>query len=188
MHIEGIVIKITPFADYDKILTVLTEQGLIKIYAKLGRKSPIQKLALTGLLNRCEFILLESKTELYKLKEGSVLDAHLGLRQSLNRLLCAQQMASALLHHLWPGKPCPQLYRLFAAFLKKTSESDLSLLTPFLVKLWVHEGEADISVWDSTEQKLFNEIALTRHLEQFPEIPASFEKKIYSKVMRAPAA
>ena len=140
-HVEGIILRATPFKDRDRIVTLFTPQmGMISLLAK--KISTSEKMALLSPFSRIEAFYFKKKSDLCLLKDGTLLDDHLFLREKWNYLEIAGKMAQTLLHSQLPGKASPLLYALFRVCLKQLPyfEDPFSLLFFFYLKLLTHEG------------------------------------------------
>lgn len=136
---EGIILKSTPFQDYDRILTLFSpEQGLIKLILK-GSSKPSSLPP--SLLTRAEFVYTKGKSDLYKCNEVHAIDQHLAIRNSLESLTAACEMAQAILSTQFPEKASPHLYELYLRYLKHIPALDPGVLTTsFWLKVLRHEG------------------------------------------------
>jgi hypothetical protein len=129
---------------------------------------------------------------LYQFVDGSILEQHLGIRNSLEQLQTATAMVKTLLNSQWPDKPAPALYALFAKFLQKINEADYPLLIPFLIKVLKHEGVLQTEQaegWSMVEHQLLVQIANMRSLDAIPKTSENFVKKIeslFDKVFGSP--
>jgi DNA repair protein RecO len=140
-HVEGIILRATPFKDRDRIVTLFTPQmGMISLLAK--RISTSEKMALFSPFSLIEALYLKKNSDLCLFKDGTLLDDHLFLRNQWSHLETAGKMAQTLLHSQLPGKAAPLLYALFKASLKQLPhfEDPTSLLFLFYLKFLTHEG------------------------------------------------
>lgn len=183
---DGVVLQALPFGERDRILTLITCEGVVKCFMKLPARPHLTRLALATPFTRGEYHLGASKSQLYRFIDGTPIQQHLGLRASLDRLETAQKMAKLLLETQWPGKPSHGLYDLFVAFLAKISESDERLFGPFLIKFLKYEGQLDPSVFEHPEA--VEQIAKATSWAHFPKVTKALEGDIYSKVMELLAA
>jgi DNA repair protein RecO (recombination protein O) len=133
---EGIVLQVTPYKEYDKIITIFTPlHGLLKIFVK-GKKS--HHLPFTIPFARGEYIYNAGRA-LPQLIDASLISSSDHLRNSLESLEISAKIQWALLKTQLQGKPAPKLYTLFSLFLEKIPLS-LSLYGSFLLKILKHEG------------------------------------------------
>lgn len=143
---EGIVLKSIPFQDYDRILTLFTPHaGIIKLIIK-GANKPNSSAYSVNLLTRAEFMLTKGKSDLFKCGEVSVVNYHLAIRDSFERLEAACDMSQAILSTQFEHAPATDLYKLYLLYLENIAtigHPDL-LSTSFRLKLLRHEGLFDI--------------------------------------------
>lgn len=139
--VEGIVLKSILYKEHDRIVTLMTSQaGLISFLAK--RVKTPEKTALLSPFSQIELIYQKKNSDLYTFKDGTLLSAHLKLREKWNYLDIAGKMGNLILTTQLPGKPTPLLYTLFIACLKQLPhfEDPMTLLLLFHLKLLTHEG------------------------------------------------
>jgi DNA repair protein RecO len=140
-RVEGIVLRTTPFKENHRIITLFTPMaGLISFMAK--RVKTPEKLVLLSPFSQIEVIYRKKLSDLYLLKDGSLIADNLFLREKWDYLDIAGKMAQIVLHSQLPGKPAPLLYALFIACLKQLPhfEEPAGLLLLFYLKLLSHEG------------------------------------------------
>lgn len=137
-QVEGIILQSLPFKEYDRILTLFTPQGILKLFAK-GKK---QFNPLISPLTRGDYFFIQGRNELHKLCEGSIISQNIKIRDSYENLNTAFFIIDALLRSQWPGKAAPQLYHLFSLFLQHIpkAKDPESLKVVFLIKIMKHEG------------------------------------------------
>lgn len=140
---EGIALKAVNYKDSEKILTVFTQEtGITTILIKkLSLKRP-HLLNGTNLFCLSEFIYLKGKSDIYYLKDLSLINEHLFLRKDLNYIEQAALMAKALLESQLPSRKAPGLYLLFKKYILKIPEfeANFALGCSFILKLLLHEG------------------------------------------------
>jgi len=142
--VEGIILVSRPFRERDRLLTLFSkEMGLLKLIAlRVGGSKKIRGLFVDP-LSKGEFIFKKrDKSDLFPLKEGSLLDPFLHLREDYSLIEAAGNMANALLRTQSLQKPAPHLYQLFTYLLQKLNFSvhpDL-ITTIFQLRLLKHEG------------------------------------------------
>lgn len=143
---EGIVLQSIAFKEYDRILTLFTPLGLLKIFARIHKHSYLQLSALTSPLTRAEFCYVKGSKELHRLREGSLLNQHLRIRETYESLQAAHTMLRALYASQFPGKTSPDLYSLFSLFLELLPEvkNPQALESVFLLKILKHEGVLEL--------------------------------------------
>lgn len=148
---EAIVLQAIAFKEYDRILTLFSPNGLIKMFAK-GKKNDFHFAALTSPLTYAEFHYTPGRKELHRLHEGSIINQNLILRQKYEHLVAAEKMCAALLQSQFVGKAAPKLFLLFRLFIEQLSniEDPTVLESAFLIKMMVHEGQLEFSLAEPT--------------------------------------
>lgn len=140
-RVEGIVLRSTIYKETHRIITLFTsEAGLISLMVK-GVKSP-ERMVLLSPFSQIEVFFRKKLSDLYLLKDGSLIADNLFLREKWDYLETAGKMGQMILHSQMPGKPAPLLYALFLACLKQLPqfEEPAPLLLLFYLKLLTHEG------------------------------------------------
>lgn len=145
---EGVILQALNFQDYDRIVTVFSlEEGLIKLIIKGANRSSQRSSNYTNPFTRAEFVYSKGKSEIYKNVELSLINQHLHLRQSLQTLEAASDIAQAVLKSQLLHTPAPDLYKLLVWCLEKMPLMiDPYLLAAcFRLKLLRHDGLLNIS-------------------------------------------
>lgn len=139
--VEGIVLKSFAYKETERILHLFTPQyGIIHLIVKhLSPKKP-QRVNLTTPLCQGEYVFRKGKSDLFSFIDGSILDLHLSLRQSLSTLTLGGKMLQAIQDSQLPETPTPKLYQLLSAYLKKLPLAPEALWASFQLKLLKHEG------------------------------------------------
>ena len=140
-RVEGIVLRSTIYKETHRIVTLFTsEAGLISLMVK-GVKTP-ERMVLLSPFSHIEVFFRKKLSDLYLLKDGSLIADNLFLREKWEYLETAGKMGKMILHSQMPGKPAPLLYALFLACLKQLPkfEEPAPLLLLFYLKLLTHEG------------------------------------------------
>lgn len=143
-RVEGIVLKSLEYKERHRIITLFTlEAGIMSLIVK--------GLGLTSPFCQAEYLYLKGKSDLYRFQDGTLVDAHLELRNELKTLQAAGEMAQAVLRSQMPGKPAPQLYSLLISCLKQLPSfaDPSSLIAAFHLKLLSHEG---VIAWEESSQ------------------------------------
>ncbi len=133
----GVLLQAIPCLGRQKILKVfMPENGLVSLMAKAAVS------ALTSPFCIGEWVYKKGQKEIHTLKDGSLLDSLLELRQNFDCLAAAGSMAQDLLLTQLPAKSAPQLYDLFCAYLKKIPFflKPAILAASFRLKLLQQEG------------------------------------------------
>lgn len=137
---EGVLLQAIPYLGKQQILKVLTpDEGLLTFMMKASFKNAS---ALGSPFCIAEWVYRKGPKEIHPLKDGSILDPLLSLRQSYDRLVAAGTMAQDLLRSQLPAKQAQALYSLVCAYFKKLPAfSDPALLVAsFRLKLLLQEG------------------------------------------------
>jgi recombinational DNA repair protein (RecF pathway) len=128
-------------------------------------------------------------------RDGTVLDDHHHLRQSLKALQTAGALANAILTSQMAGKPAPTLFALYNAYHKQVPHLNPdTLLASFYLKLLKYEGESltlqphhfsptEIELIDTLENtpqfSLLHALTITPYLSQ--KIHTLFKSQIHSQ-------
>lgn len=175
---EGIILHTLDFRDYDKIVSAFTaEYGLLKFIA---RKANAAKRGLKVLpLTKTDLIYTTTQSELYKLKDLSLIAQYLPLRQNLAFLHTACELLKCVLKTQLPQKPAPDLYGLLCAYLEKIPKVSTPALieASFRLKLLRHEGlfDENSTFFSPQEIPLVHDLAFSLSYEQLDQIPLSHE-------------
>ncbi len=135
---EGILLSASTYLERQKILKVFTSQeGLITLFAKKTSFASLYSPFLIG-----EWVYEQKTTDLYLLKDASLIQDLSDLRQNYAALLSAGKIAQNLLKSQLNGKPSPLLYALTAKYFEKlqTFPKPENLAASFDLKLLLHEG------------------------------------------------
>ena len=101
----GLLLQSIPYLGSHRILKVLTpEHGLISLLAKFAASRKRSWSALTTPFLLAEWVYVRGRTDLFLLKDGSLVDPFLSLKDSYGRLSTAGQMAQDLLKTQMPEK------------------------------------------------------------------------------------
>lgn len=145
---EGIVLKATPFREYDAIVSLFTHHlGLAKLLVRGGlrpsrHRSKNAPCPLGVSPFTCaEFTFFQGSSDLGVCKEIEVIDAFPALRTTLPALEAAGTITQLILTTQWPGKHSPQLYLLLRRYLALLGQGHPpTLAASFRLKLLRHEG------------------------------------------------
>lgn len=138
----AVILTSTPYNESGSVVKAFTQDnGLLSFFVKggqsaKGRLSPFEPFALG------ELSYEESSGSLNLLREFSVHDYHLPLRESLDRIQSAALMADALDKTQGPGLEAPALFALFCLYLKWMPRAldPYTLAASFYLKTLKHEG------------------------------------------------
>jgi DNA repair protein RecO (recombination protein O) len=196
--VHAVVLRASPFKEYDRILTLFSPLGLMKLFVKGKKKQWLHYAALTSPLTEAEFHYTQGKKDLHRLTEGAILKQNLRIRERFESLVAAERMVQALLDSQWPGKAAPKLYQLFSLFLEHlpSGQDPSSLSSAFLLKIMRHEGLLQLPTeitacsryageryaseapkgchfFESEEETLLTELALCRSMNQISRLSIS---------------
>src|ERR1700722_2098610 len=206
IQLEAVVLQAILFREYDRILTLFSPQGVLKLFVKGNKRDYLHLAALTSPLTHAEFHYSQGRKDLHRLSEGTILKQNLLIRASYTTLTAAEKMIQALLQSQWPGKPAPKLFYLFSLFLDQIPypKEYSTLITIFLLKILKHEGVLQLCtslqsayrfsgerysqidappgalLFTGEEEELLTELALTRSLSHIDGciLSLEFQKKI----------
>lgn len=145
---EGIVLHSFAFQENSRILKIFSpDLGLFSLIVKNISLKKSHLLSLTTPFSHGEFVYKKGKTDLFIFTDGTLLDSHLFLRQSLPVLQTAAKMTRSLLDSQWAHKNSLSLFILFKNYLKslKTYDNTQAILSSFYLKLLLHEGLIHLS-------------------------------------------
>jgi len=126
LTVKGLVIRETAFGEADKILELLTENGILTVRARSARKPGAKYAAQTQLFAFGEYCLRQSGGRCY-LDSAVSVNLYFGLRNHLEALALASYF-SELIRRTATEQPQPQLLRLFCYALHHLSEQDRPLM------------------------------------------------------------
>lgn len=152
---EGIVLSSIPFKDNDRLVTLFTKQGLLKVYMR-GAARPKNKLfGLSEPLTHLLFSFYESKGDFQSFIEGKCLHPFLNLRESYAHLMAAFEMIRCILKSQGSEEGTSQLFELFKRLLIHLMdfETPLTAVSFFYFKILLHEGQLHLSNKCSVCQK-----------------------------------
>ena len=92
----GLILKETKHKESDRALTLLTDNGLVRAYAKAAQNIKSKKFAATSLFCYSEFVLYDSH-DLYLVDEASVREVFFELRSDIEKLSLAQYFSELLI-------------------------------------------------------------------------------------------
>lgn len=129
IKVKGIIIRQVSYGDYDKMLTVLTEDmGKISVSAKGVRSMKSKNRAASEILCYGEFILSAPRGEVYTLKSCECIESFFHLREDCQKLSLGIYMAD-LAGHLSPEDMgmCLKIL-LNSLYMLAKEESDIFLI------------------------------------------------------------
>lgn len=137
----GIILNVAPYGESDAIAKVFTKDlGFVSFFSRnalgKGRFLMFEPFAMG------DFAYEEGSSSLLKLREFVCSDAHLPIRESLERIEAASLIAGAIEKTQGPGLEAPQLYTLLCLYLRWMPKAldPMVLAASFLLKLLKHEG------------------------------------------------
>lgn len=143
--VEGIILRVIPFGDYDQIVSLFTEEvGVIKLFFK-GCRS--KRDGLPGVCMPLTYVQVvyreRQKSELVSCHEMTLVEPYRFLKQDLTHLETACELLKMVEATQLPGKPAPRLFALLLYFLARLPEcvDPAVLVYSFRLKLLKHEGE-----------------------------------------------
>lgn len=141
--LQGIVLQAYDVRDSSRIVDLFTqERGNISVLVRGAKRNKSRFLNLSAPYVEGQFHVVFGRTTNY-LKEGTITDAHLGLRRSLAQLTAARFGAEALLGVLTEGEE-RDLFLLFQAFLCAVENGNVAQLShgmaAYLLKLCSYSG------------------------------------------------
>jgi len=140
---EGIVLQSIPFQSQHRILKVFTQKkGLLSFFVKNISPNNSQLIALTTPFSYGEWVFQKSTQDLHKIKDTTLLNSFLLLRNSLDSLNAGGSILRAVLKTQMPNKPAPALFALLLTYLQKIPDfpNPDVLATSFYLKLLLLEG------------------------------------------------
>ncbi|MBP0988420.1 MAG: DNA repair protein RecO [Oscillospiraceae bacterium] len=120
LNLKGLVIRETAFQDADKIIDLLTEDGIRTVRARSARKPGSKYAAVTQLFSYGDFCLRCSGDRLF-LDSAVSLNLFFGIRNDLDALALASYF-SELIRNTVTNQPQPQILRLYLLALHHLSE------------------------------------------------------------------
>ncbi|MBR2848195.1 MAG: DNA repair protein RecO [Clostridia bacterium] len=112
ISIRGLVVRETPVGEYDKLLTVITEEmGRIVISGKAVRSLKSKHMAATQLFCYSNFILRKSRGYYY-ISDSALTESFFGLRTDLDRLSLASYLCDVAAEMAVEGIGDEELLRL----------------------------------------------------------------------------
>lgn len=145
---EGIILHSLPVKDWDLIVTAFTRDfGVVKFYYKNGQSRKRSKGAVSAPLTCAEFIFFRRNSDLVPLSDISIVDVHVDLRNSLEKLEYSCHWLQLISKSQLPGKPSPELYMLLKTYIKTLQHysNPYALHGSFYLKLLRHEGGIEIN-------------------------------------------
>lgn len=111
LTVKGLVLRETPYGEADKLIDLLTDEGVITVRARGARKPGSKYAALTQLFSYAEFCLRQSHDHFF-LDSAVPIQLFYGIRNDLEALALAAYF-SELTRKIATAQPQPQILRLF---------------------------------------------------------------------------
>ncbi|NLF20932.1 MAG: DNA repair protein RecO [Clostridiaceae bacterium] len=135
IKVRGIILRLVNFKDYDRYLSILTQDfGVLSVFAKGIRRSTNRLGSRCQLFSFADFELFESKGR-YSIDGVETVSSFSKLQGDLLRLSAASQLAEIILDNANEQQGSDQLYALF---VRACYELDLGRKDPFLIT-WAAE-------------------------------------------------
>ena len=109
--VKGLVLSETPVGDYDKYMTVLTENGKLSVYGNGVKRLKNPNFVATQLYAYSELTLSERGGKYY-VRESSLIESFYGMRSSIEGIALAGYIAEVAADIALEGEGSPQLLRL----------------------------------------------------------------------------
>ncbi len=137
-HTEGICLRRIDYSNTSQVATFLTpEAGRLSFMARGVTRAPRRGIRHGfDLLGRYELIYTERRTgSLLNLTNRSLMEGFRGLRQALERVLCAYCAAELMLNFTIEAQPCRELYGLLLESLRRFESGENLGLSVLLLEL-----------------------------------------------------
>lgn len=132
---EGILLQSTPYLESRRIVKIFTKNnGLLSL---IGNS---KKLSLTTPFCKAEWIYKQTPGDLFSLKEASLLNPYMNLRESYEKLKSAGSIANDLLRSQLAYKESSKLYSLLSACFEHLSYNPTAIAQSFRLKLLRLDG------------------------------------------------
>jgi len=120
---EGIVLQVVKYGEQNLIIRVFTaEEGLLSMFLAGGLSRKGKNRLPMEPLTHAEFIYSNSRGELLRCREVTVLDQFRYLRERYALLETAGVLVDSVLKSHWTQQPAPSMYALFKMYLSRLKE------------------------------------------------------------------
>ena len=134
---EGIVVRARDLGEADRIVILLTpNRGLVSAVARSARRTKSRTGGHVDLLRHISAQISEGRSDLHTISQVETINAHLPLRNDLDRLTLASHFAEITERFGLPNAANPPLFNLLRDTLTHTDTTSKSSLS--LLRLW-HE-------------------------------------------------
>lgn len=128
----GLLLQAIPYLGKKKILKIFTpEHGLVSLFTQSTTLSPFCL---------AEWVYLNKQKDIQTLRDFTLIDPLLYLRETYSILTAAGSIASDLLRTQLPNKKAPELFDLTLYYLKNLPLNPELIAASFRLKLLLHEG------------------------------------------------
>jgi DNA repair protein RecO (recombination protein O) len=136
-HANGIVLRYHPYSESTLIIRWLTlEHGRLDTIARGARRPKSPFRGKIDLFYFAEFTFARSRrSELHSLRELRLRDTFATLRSDLARLHYASYASALLTQTTEPGLPIPEIFNLFATFLRHLARHTPTPILPLAFEL-----------------------------------------------------
>ncbi len=132
---EGIVVRARDLGEADRIIILLTpNRGLISAVARSARRTKSRTGGHVDLLRHITAQISEGRSDLHTISQVETIDAHLPLRNDLDRLTLASHFAEITERFALPSAANPPLFNLLRDTLIHVETTPISALS--LLRLW----------------------------------------------------
>lgn len=148
----GIVLKEMPLGESDKLLTVFSqEQGRISVVAKGAKKPGSRFLAAASAFAYSDMELVKGRS-MYVMRNANIISSFYGLREDLDILTAAAEIARITLKVIQEELPDPETLELLLkalTFLEQKKRSPRLVAAVFTIRLLCIQGMiADLNSMD----------------------------------------
>lgn len=139
---EGIVLRSQDYKERHRIITLFTPEGRLSLIVRGISRKNTRLLSLTTPFCHGEYLYRRGHSELLSFRDGTILDDHYSLRNSLKSLQVAGALANAVLTSQMADKPAPALFSLYKSYHNQVPHfsNPEVLLASFQLKLLKHDG------------------------------------------------
>ncbi len=118
MLTRGIVLRVSPVGESDRLVTILTEKaGVVRAFARNGRAAKSRLVSATQPFSFARFDLLERRDGSFLVREAQPMEIFFALREDLGRLSLGQYLCELAGAIAPPNEGAGQFLRLLAKAL-----------------------------------------------------------------------
>jgi DNA repair protein RecO len=137
---KAITLQSIPYNDKSKIINVLTKDyGVISLFVNDINSKKNSFMSISSLFCSSEILYQKKSSEIFTLKDATVIDDHFFLRKELSFIASAMQMAKAVLTSQFPQKKALGIYLLLEKYLKNIPINPVAISSSFILKLLSYE-------------------------------------------------